>query len=192
MPVFAAFLRGVNVGRTGRIKMADLKQALAEQPFTQITTYLQSGNLVFCCDEPADAVIKKLETVLQMQFALFSPVILRTAAEMQALVAVHPFTITAIQQAALQSGNAESYYVQLCATPPPKRILDTLQTLQTGGAQLHLAGSDLYLLLPGGIRNSKLAQKAAQLVPLATVRNFKTICAVTALTTKLEATPRPL
>lgn len=192
MAIFAAFLRGVNVGHTGRIKMADLKQALAGQQFTQITTYLQSGNVVFCCDEPAAAVITKIETVLQTQFALFSPVILRTAAEMQTLAAAKPFTDAAMAQAALQSGDAESYYVQLCAAPPPKEIPGTLQALQTGGTQLHLAGSDLYLLLPGGIRNSKLAQKAAHLIPLATVRNFKTIRAVAALTAQLEATPHPL
>ena len=92
----------------------------------------------------------------------------------------------------MQSGDAESYYVQLCAAPPPKEILGTLQALQTGGAQLHLAGNDLSLLLPGGIRNSKLAQKAAKLVSLATVRNFKTICAVAALTAQREEAPHPL
>jgi len=192
MAVFAAFLRGVNVGRTGRLKMADLKKALAGQQFTQIETYLQSGNVVFCCDEPAAAAIAKIETVLQTQFAIFNPVILRTAAEMQALAAAQPFTSAAMQQAALQSGDAESYYVQLCAAPPPKEILGTLQALQTGGAQLHLAGNDLSLLLPGGIRNSKLAQKAAKLVSLATVRNFKTICAVAALTAQREEAPHPL
>ena len=192
MAVFAAFLRGVNVGRTGRIKMANLKKALAGQQFTQIETYLQSGNVVFCCNEPTATAITKIETVLQTQFTLFSPVILRTAAEMQTLAAAQPFTSTAMQQAALQSGAAESYYVQLCAAPPPKEILGTLQALQTGGAQLHLAGSDLFLLLPGGIRNSKLAQKAAKLVPLATVRNFKTICAVAALTAQREEALHPL
>ena len=186
MPVFAAFLRGVNVGRAGRIKMADLKQALAGQGFGQIETYLQSGNVVFYSSEPAAAVAAKIEAVLTAQFAFSTPVVLRTAAEMQTLAAAKPFTDAAVAQAALQSGDAESYYVQLCAAPPPQEVLVALQALQTGGAQLHLAGSDLYLLLPSGIRNTKLAQKATQLVPVATVRNFKTIRAVAALTARLE------
>ena len=186
MPVFAAFLRGVNVGRAGRIKMADLKQALAGQGFGQIKTYLQSGNVVFYSSEPAAAVAAKIEAVLTAQFAFSTPVVLRTAAEMQTLAAAKPFTDAAMAQAALQSGDAESYYVQLCAAPPPQEVLAALQALQTGGAQLHLAGSDLYLLLPSGIRNTKLAQKATQLVPVATVRNFKTIRAVAALTARLE------
>lgn len=192
MAVFAAFLRGVNVGHTGRIKMAGLKQALAGQGFGQIETYLQSGNVVFYSSEPAAAVAAKIEAVLTAQFAFSTPVVLRTAAEIQTLAAAKPFTDAAMAQAALQSGDAESYYVQLCAAPPPKEILGTLQALQTGGTQLHLAGSDLYLLLPGGIRNSKLAQKAAHLIPLATVRNFKTIRAVAALAARLEPTPHPL
>ena len=186
MPVFAAFLRGVNVGRTGRIKMADLKQALAGQGFTDVETYLQSGNLVFCTSDTAAAASTKIETVLSNEFALCTPAVLRSAQEMCALATAHPFPPAAMAQAALQSDGAESYYVQLCKAPPPKEALDALGALQTGGAQLYPAGSDLYLLLPGGIRNAKLAQKAAQLVPLATVRNFNTISAVAEIAERLE------
>ena len=73
MPVFAAFLRGVNVGRAGRIKMADLKQALAGQGFGQIETYLQSGNVVFYSSEPAAAVAAKNRSRFNRAICIFYP-----------------------------------------------------------------------------------------------------------------------
>ena len=163
MAVFAAFLRGVNVGRTGRLKMADLKKALAGQQFTQIETYLQSGNVVFCCDEPAAAAIAKIETVLQTQFAIFNPVILRLPQKCRHLRRRSRLPAPPCSRRPCQSGDAESYMYSFVQPRHQKKYWVPAGTAKLRGAQLHLAGNDLSLLLPGGIRNSKLAQKSGKI-----------------------------
>ena len=42
-----ALLRGVNVGRGNRVAMADLRATVAACGFTDVTTVLASGNVVF-------------------------------------------------------------------------------------------------------------------------------------------------
>ncbi len=44
---FAALLRGINVGGNTLIKMAELKAAIEQAGFTNVRTYIASGNLVF-------------------------------------------------------------------------------------------------------------------------------------------------
>ena len=52
---YAALMRGVNVGTTKRIAMADLRAAFEAEGFGNVRTLLQSGNVVFDSHEPVDA-----------------------------------------------------------------------------------------------------------------------------------------
>ena len=47
MPAYAAMLRGINVGGHNKVPMADLRQLCAQLGLSSVTTYIQSGNLVF-------------------------------------------------------------------------------------------------------------------------------------------------
>ena len=47
MPTYVAMLRGVNVGARNKIKMKDLEALVAGLGHTNVTTYIQSGNVVF-------------------------------------------------------------------------------------------------------------------------------------------------
>lgn len=70
--VFVAFLRAVNVGDHGKLKMAALREALRSEGFTTATSYIQSGNLVLA--HPAhgtpDATRRALEDLLDRRFGL--------------------------------------------------------------------------------------------------------------------------
>lgn len=44
MTTFVALLRAVNVGRTNRVKMADLRAACVGDGLTDAVTHIQSGN----------------------------------------------------------------------------------------------------------------------------------------------------
>jgi hypothetical protein len=70
--VFVAFLRAVNVGGHGKLKMAALREALRSEGFTTATSYIQSGNLVLA--HPAhgtpDATRRALEDLLDRRFGL--------------------------------------------------------------------------------------------------------------------------
>ena len=85
--VFVALLRGVNVGGNNMISMSSLKESFEKLGFKQVTTYINSGNIVFKTKE-ADArkVEKKIEQMLSKEYQLDSKVVLRSFHEMAQLV----------------------------------------------------------------------------------------------------------
>lgn len=61
---YVALLRGINVGGNNLIKMADLKTCFEKHGFTEVTTYIQSGNVVF--EAPKQDVARLTQTVEAM------------------------------------------------------------------------------------------------------------------------------
>lgn len=85
--VFVALLRGVNVGGNNMIRMSALKESFTALGFGQVTTYINSGNIIFKTKE-ADArkLEKKIEQMLAKEYELGSKVVVRSLAEMENLV----------------------------------------------------------------------------------------------------------
>ena len=52
-----AFIRGINLGRNAQVPMAELREALAAGGFTNVRTYIQSGNVVY--DAPPGVAIRR-------------------------------------------------------------------------------------------------------------------------------------
>lgn len=85
--VFVALLRGVNVGGNNMISMRSLKESFETMGFKQVTTYINSGNIVFKTKEnDARKLEKKLEQMLSKDYQLGSKVVIRSLAEMDQLV----------------------------------------------------------------------------------------------------------
>src|SRR5829696_3814599 len=87
LTVFVALLRGVNVGGKNMISMSSLKQSFEEMGFTDVSTYINSGNIIFKSKE-ADArkLERTIEQMLSRDYELDSKVVLRSLSEMQKLV----------------------------------------------------------------------------------------------------------
>ncbi len=60
-PAYAALLRAVNVGGTGKLPMSDLARICENAGLHDIKTYLASGNVVFSSDTPVSAITDMLE-----------------------------------------------------------------------------------------------------------------------------------
>ena len=85
--VFVALLRGVNVGGNNMISMRSLKASFEAIGFTNVTTYINSGNIVFTTKEDDPRKLeKKIEQMLLTEYQLDSKVVLRSLAEMAKLV----------------------------------------------------------------------------------------------------------
>ena len=85
--VFVALLRGVNVGGNNIISMRELKESFEGIGFEQVTTYINSGNVVFSTKETDSRKLeKKIEQMLSKDFQLDSKVVIRSLAEMEQLV----------------------------------------------------------------------------------------------------------
>lgn len=71
MERYIAFLRGVNVGGKNKVPMAKLKAALEKDGLTGVTTYINSGNLLFSCGETsAEELQERCRRVIQAEFGL--------------------------------------------------------------------------------------------------------------------------
>src|SRR5262245_57797124 len=84
---YAAFLRGINVGGKNAVPMTELKARLERLGFTDIVTYINSGNIVFrAAGTDARALERKIDRVLARHFGVPAKTVVRTHAEMARLV----------------------------------------------------------------------------------------------------------
>jgi len=78
-------LRGINVGKSVKVPMKELKALVEEQGVTNVVTYLNSGNVVFDSETPPTALRPILEAKLEQQFGQRIPLLLL---EGEAIVAI--------------------------------------------------------------------------------------------------------
>lgn len=85
--VFVALLRGVNVGGNNMIKMSVLKVSFEKLGFTEVSTYINSGNIIFKSKETdARKLERKIEQMLAKDYDLDSKVVIRSVDEMEKLL----------------------------------------------------------------------------------------------------------
>jgi uncharacterized protein (DUF1697 family) len=90
MENYAVFLRGINVGGIN-IKMADLKAALKDYPFTKVKTLLASGNVVLQSELGPAEVKSRFEECLRESFGYDAWVVVLSAARVAELVEACPY-----------------------------------------------------------------------------------------------------
>ena len=159
---YAALLRGINVGGV-TLPMADLKALCEKEGYGAVRTYIASGNVVFTCSA--------LEKALAKHTGRTVPVLVRTAAELEATVAANPFPGVA--------GNR--LLVFFLPDPPPKNVLVGVEAAD--GEELAVRGRELFVHYPNGMGRSKVK------VPLwnvGTSRNLNTVVKLAELTRGLR------
>lgn len=90
MKKYVAFLRGINVGNI-RIKMPDLKVAFEKLGYSDVKTYLQTGNVVFKASESINAIKPTLEKTLSETFHYDAYVLVYDFDVLARIVAAYPF-----------------------------------------------------------------------------------------------------
>jgi uncharacterized protein (DUF1697 family) len=88
---WAALLRAVNVGGTGKLPMAELKALCEELGLAQVRTYIASGNVVFASDRNEADLRAAIEAGLEARFGKPFGVMVRSAAELAELAANNPW-----------------------------------------------------------------------------------------------------
>ena len=75
MHTYLVLLRGVNVGGKNKVPMAALRSCLEQLGFSNVTTYIASGNIFVCSDKSARTVAKTIEKALSKEFTLDSTIV---------------------------------------------------------------------------------------------------------------------
>lgn len=180
MASYLALFSAVNVGGRNKLPMAELKELCRQFPITDVSTYLQTGNLVFTAVNPPDhQFITALQQSIEQRFGFVCSIFIRNADEMQQLVANNPFTT----QPQIDPKQLLLVFLQQA---PSAQQFSALQQAVKGEEQLFLWGNSLYISYhPLGIGKSKLTNKVIEkhLAVECTGRNWNTVCKLTQMLT---------
>ena len=160
MASYVALLRAVNVGGTGKLAMSELRALCEACDFRQVQTYIASGNVVFDADGPAAQVQAALENRLQRHVGKAVGVLVRSAAEMAAVLAANPFSACA----------PNLVHVIFLGGAPPSDLLAGASGHTTEDMAAGLR--EIYVHYPAGQGASKLRFPAAK---AGTARNINTV-----------------
>lgn len=85
-----ALLRGINVGGNNIIKKEALKKLFEDCGFTDVRTYIQSGNILFSTSKSKTAATKAIADALEQKMEKAIPVLVFTQKEYEACMASAP------------------------------------------------------------------------------------------------------
>jgi uncharacterized protein (DUF1697 family) len=169
MPLFVAFLRGINVG--GRIaKNETLQEAFNSSGFKNVATFKQSGNLIFeTTANNAENIKNKIETKLRSTLGYKVTVLLRTMGQLKDIVALEPFKG--------QNQEGSSFLVTMLSAEADEFPFQLPITIPKSTARVILArGTEIFSVAHGGgegaLPNSFVESK---LKVKATTRNMNII-----------------
>jgi uncharacterized protein (DUF1697 family) len=136
-------LRGVNLGNR-RIKMDALRAVYESLGLKDPQTYVQSGNVVFQTKErDLTRLTARIEAAIEKTFGFSSDVLLRTAPEMQDVIAKNPF-----------AGRPEivpaKLLVVFLSADPGEEARRQVRAIQAKPDELFIYGRELYIYFPNG------------------------------------------
>ncbi len=172
-----ALLRGINVGGRNKLPMRDLTAIFVDAGCTDVTTYIQSGNVVFAAPDKLVSLLPSLvEEMISARFELRVPVVTRSAVELEAIVAGNPFLD--------HESDFTKLHVAFLADRPTPASIDRLDPNRSPADHFHLRGKEIYLHLPNGVAGTKLSNAYFDkaLGTTSTMRNWKTVLKLNALT----------
>lgn len=172
-----ALLRGINVGGKNMLPMKDLAAIFEYAGCREVRTYIQSGNVVFSAP---GAVVKKLPGVVSeaiaKKFGHKVPVILRSHAQLAAVIRENPF---------LPTGAAEKLlYIAFLADTPGAEAVKKLDPERSPPDRFAVIGQEVHMHLLTGAAKTKLtnAWMDSKLATISTARNWATVVKLHELT----------
>jgi uncharacterized protein (DUF1697 family) len=169
MDVFIALYRGINVGGKNPVKMGALRALHERLGHQRVTSYIQSGNVVFSAKGSSAAVAAKTAAEFAKEFGFTAKIVVVNANRWRTIVEENPY-------AKFAAGNPKTVHLGLCGGEPSAKGLQALLS-KTGGTESFAVGKGIvYLHAPDGFGTSKFAagMEKASGVPM-TVRNWRTV-----------------
>jgi len=169
---YVALLRAINVGGRNKVPMEALRALFVRAGAQGVRTYIQSGNVVFRCDDGA-AVCASVSAALFAELGVRAPIVVRTAAELREVAARSPFDPAA-------TPTLHVYF--LADRPDPSRVA-ALDPDRSPGDRFVVVGAEVFVAFGVGAGASKLTVDwfDRALGTTATARNWRTVCALVAL-----------
>lgn len=176
MPKYIAFLRAINVGGH-TVKMDQLRSLFEALGFSQVETFIASGNVIF--DSPSrspQALEKKIEKSLAGALGYAVATFIRSASELSDVAAHKPFSETELNTP------GHTLYIGFMTARPNDAAEQLLLASNSKVDDFHLHGRELYWLLRTKFGDSKFsgARLEKTLGMAVTLRNVTTVAKLVA------------
>ena len=167
-----ALLRAVNVGKR-QVPMGRLRELMGAEGFSDVATYLQSGN-VFFGDGGRSAAENggRLEKLLLEEFGFAVEVVMRSTAQLDAVIAANPLPA--------RVADSKRYVVTFFGggQAPDAAVLAGLRAEDFEPDEFAFLGDELYSWSPNGVHTNKFTQQFLNRklgIQVATARNWNTV-----------------
>lgn len=172
MPTYISILRGINVSGKKKILMADLRALYENIGFTDVKSYIQSGNLAFGTnkEESNQALEEKIAGAIAENYPFEVPILVRRKEEIEATLANNPFAKEA-------DIDIKKLHVTFLAQMPAQDRLDLLAEVNYPPDRFEINGQDIFIHCPNRYGETKLSNTffERKLKVSATTRNWKTV-----------------
>ena len=162
MASHVALLRGINVGGRNKVPMADLREVVTSLGHTGVSTYIQSGNVLFStADTDTAKLAAALESAIAERFGIWASVVVLSRDELAAVLASPPYP---------DVPHPRLVHVVFLTAEPPKDLLDRIAAAESAAAAkgsrdtAQAAGRALFLHTPDGFGTSELAQAVFRII----------------------------
>ncbi len=166
MNIKIALLRGINVGKHNRLRMADLKVALSKIGLQNVVTYIQSGNLIFASGKDNSVLEQEIATCISNEFGFQVPVIVKSKADLERNINDNPY---------YKEDNSKLHFTFL-KSGPNRTNLKTINYTAFLPDKFKISTDVIYLCLENKYHKTKPSNAyfEKQLQTQTTTRNWKT------------------
>jgi len=167
MAILIALLRGVNVGGHNKLPMQALRSITEAQGASDVSTYIQSGNIVFRSSKASAASFpKKLRAAINKGFGFEPDILMIDRDKLGAVIKGNPF--------AAIGDDPSKLHVVFLTQPADKKRLKEVEALLSDEEQVKAVRSAIYFHAPAGVGRSKAAEKLGRMFSDGTMRNWRT------------------
>lgn len=174
MATYISMLRGINVSGKNMIRMADLTSLYQSLGFENVTTYLQSGNVVFDSDAPDTAELSaRIVAEINRKMGYSIAVLVCTVDYVGELINANPFVSE-------NEDDPTKLLITFLKQPPSEERMNALKVPDGETAQLVWGKQAIFLYCPDGYGQTKLSNTffERKLAVSATTRNWNTVRAL--------------
>ena len=176
MPRYVALLRSVNVAGHGRLAMDELRASFGALGYSDVTTYIQTGNVLFSTGSKSETgIAAAIEQRLAEDFGDAPAVIIRSVPDLLRVGSASPY--------AKAGADPARHHVTFLVTRPSKAALDAFALPPSGRDELVVDGKEVYVHTPDGYAETKYTGTFLErrLGVVSTTRNWNTVTKLCAL-----------
>ena len=180
MKIWISILRGINVGGRNPIKMDSLREMYTQLGFSDVKSYIQSGNLIFKCNSEDSRFIEKTisEGILK-SFGFTIAVLVLNPEDLRNSIVNNPYLSES-------SKEQNQMHLTFLSEQPDNALINTISEVNFFPDEFRMGNKVVYLFCPVGYGNTKLNNNffEKKLKVSATTRNLKTVLEILDITDK--------